>query len=87
MYLFSQVVGLGNYILPDTRHSIGMLVVDCLSKRLGAVWQFNKKLLGHSAVTEMNDGQLILFKPSVAMNINGRSIGRAGTVKDDQSTS
>ena len=77
-FMLLQVVGLGNYILPDTRHSVGMLVVDCLGKQLGATWQFNRKSMGHLAVTKMNDQQLILLKPTVVMNLNGKSISRAG---------
>ena len=75
-----QVVGLGNLSLPDTRHSVGMLVVDCLAKCLGATWHFNRRSLGHLAVTKVDNQELILLKPSVAMNINGRSISKAGTV-------
>ena len=72
------MVGLGNYTLPDTRHSVGMLVVDCLSKQLGAAWQFNRRSMGHLAATTMNNHKLILLKPTVAMNINGKSIARTG---------
>ena len=59
---FLQVVGLGNYTLPNTRHSVGMLVVDCLSQQLGASWQFNRRSLGHVAVTKVNNRQLIMQK-------------------------
>jgi len=74
------VVGLGNYTLPDTRHSVGMLVVDCLSKQLGAAWQFNRRSMGHLAATTMNNHKLILLKPTVAMNINGKSIARTAAM-------
>ena len=67
---FLQVVGLGNYTLPNTRHSVGMLVVDCLSQQLGASWQFNGRSLGHVAVTKVNNRQLIMLKPTLAMNVN-----------------
>ena len=75
---FLQVVGLGNYTLPNTRHSVGMLVVDCLSQQLGASWQFNRRSLGHVAVTKVNNRQLIMLKPTLAMNVNGKSISRTG---------
>ena len=75
---FLQVVGLGNYTLPNTRHSVGMLVVDCLSQQLGASWQFNRRSLGHVAVTKVNNHQLIMLKPTLAMNVNGKSISRTG---------
>lgn len=71
---------MGNFTLPDTRHSVGMLVVDCLGKQLGAAWQFNRISMGHLAVTKLNNQQLILLKPTVAMNVNGKSIARTGTV-------
>ena len=73
-----QVVGLGNYTLPNTRHSVGMLVVDCLSQQLDASWQFNRRSLGHVAVTKVNNHQLIMLKPTLAMNVNGKSISRTG---------
>ena len=71
-------MGLGNHSLPDTRHSVGMLVVDCLARQLGAIWHFNRRSIGHLAVTNVNDQEIILLKPTVAMNINGRSIARTG---------
>ena len=76
--LFLQVVGLGNYTLPNSRHSVGMLVVDCLSQQLGASWQFNRRSMGHVAVTKVNNHQLIMLKPTLAMNVNGKSISRTG---------
>ena len=55
-----------------------MLVVDCLAKQLGATWHFNVRSMGHLAVTKVDDQQIILLKPTVLMNINGRSIARTG---------
>lgn len=78
LFWFLQVVGLGNHSLPDTRHSVGMLVVDCLARHLGAIWHFNSRSIGHLAVTNVDDQEIILLKPTVAMNINGRSIARTG---------
>ena len=72
-------MGLGNYILPDTRHSVGMLLVDYLGKQLGTAWWLNQRSRSLLAVTKLNGQQLILLKPMVAMNINGKSIVKAGT--------
>ena len=69
---------MGNHCLPDTRHSVGMLVVDCLAKHLGATWSLNARSMGHLAVTKMDNQQIILLKPTVLMNINGRSIAKTG---------
>lgn len=77
--LLLQIVGLGNHILPDTRHSVGMFLVDCLGKQLAASWQFDRKSMGHIAATKINGQQLILLKPTVAMNLNGNSILKTGT--------
>ncbi|CAH3018861.1 unnamed protein product [Porites evermanni] len=78
--LRAMVVGLGNYTLPNTRHSVGMLVVDCLSQQLGTSWQFNRRSLGHVAVTKVNNRQLIMLKPTLAMNVNGKSISRTAAM-------
>lgn len=77
--LLLQIVGLGNHILPDTRHSVGMFLVDCLGKQLAASWKFDRKSMGHIAATKINGQQLILLKPTVAMNLNGNSILKTGT--------
>lgn len=55
-----------------------MLVVDCLAKHLGATWHLNMRSMGHLAVTKMDNQQIILLKPTVLMNINGRSIAKTG---------
>ncbi|XP_067017167.1 peptidyl-tRNA hydrolase-like isoform X1 [Acropora muricata] len=77
--LRTMIVGLGNHILPDTRHSVGMFLVDCLGKQLAASWQFDRKSMGHIATTKINGQQLILLKPTVAMNLNGNSILKTAT--------
>ena len=79
-FVFAQVVGLGNLFLPDTRHSVGMLVVDSLAKYLGTSWHFSRQSLGYVAVTKVGHLEIILLKPTVAMNLNGRSISKAGTL-------
>ena len=71
------MVGLGNHDLPGTRHSVGMSVVDHLASQLGATWKYNKQCIGYVAVSHMEGQQVVLLKPKLAMNINGRSIGRA----------
>ncbi|XP_068726639.1 probable peptidyl-tRNA hydrolase [Montipora capricornis] len=78
--LRTMIVGLGNYILRDTRHSVGMLLVDHLGKQLGTAWQLNQRSRSLLAVTKLNGQQLILLKPMVAMNINGKSIVKAVTM-------
>ena len=79
-FVFAQVVGLGNLFHPETRYSVGMLVVDTLVKYLGIYGHFNRQSLGYVAVTKVGHQELILLKPSVAMNLNGRSISKVGTL-------
>ena len=57
-----------------------MLVVDCLARHLGAIWHFNSRSIGHLAVMNVDNQEIILLKPTVAMNINGRSIARTGII-------
>lgn len=70
------IIGLGN---PDkkyfkTRHNIGFLAVDELSKKLGlAGWQENKKFKALVAEDEINGEKIILAKPLTYMNESGRT--------------
>ena len=64
--------------MPNTRHSVGMFVADSLAKQLGAVWHFNQRCLGYVAVAEMMKQQVVILKPKLLMNLNGRSIARTG---------
>ncbi|XP_027039854.1 uncharacterized protein LOC113668177 [Pocillopora damicornis] len=57
-----------------------MLVVDTLFKYLGTYGHFNRQSLGYVAVTKVGHQELILLKPSVAMNLNGRSISKVVTM-------
>ncbi|CAG8812222.1 16187_t:CDS:2, partial [Racocetra persica] len=43
------LVGLGNYTHPQTRHSIGMLVLDYIASQLNLTWKKNKNW--HATVT------------------------------------
>ncbi|XP_031556206.1 probable peptidyl-tRNA hydrolase [Actinia tenebrosa] len=68
------VVGLGNYTMPETRHSIGMAAVNHLADKLGVSFQYDKKLSGLYGITQIDDADVILLKPKLLMNINGRSV-------------
>lgn len=75
------VVGLGNLPFPQTRHSIGHLIIDALAARLhihmstdrtmGGVTGHSKVTLGETAVS------LTLLKPKPLMNISGSSVAGA----------
>ncbi len=69
------IIGLGNpgkeYI--DTRHNIGFMVIDKLSKELGgeaAVWRTEAKLQAMTAKV----GDVLLVKPQTYMNKSGESV-------------
>ncbi|OAX37358.1 peptidyl-tRNA hydrolase [Rhizopogon vinicolor AM-OR11-026] len=75
------VVGLGNLPFPQTRHSIGHLIIDALAARLcihmssdrtmGGVTGRSKVTLGETTVS------LTLLKPKPLMNITGPSVAGA----------
>lgn len=71
------VAGLGNpgreYAL--TRHNVGWLVVDELSRRHGG--SFRPKFSGQLAEVRAGDIRLGLLKPETYMNDSGRSVGAA----------
>ncbi|XP_002732734.1 putative peptidyl-tRNA hydrolase [Saccoglossus kowalevskii] len=69
------VVGLGNYTMPDTRHSVGMTTVNRIANQMGLTWHKDRKCFGDVAVTTIDgDHHLILLKPRLFMNVNGLSI-------------
>lgn len=67
----------------DTRHSVGMQVINQLANQLRVSWTNERKTCqGFVAIhTFENQQRCILLKPKVAMNINGRSVQKAGTNK------
>jgi PTH1 family peptidyl-tRNA hydrolase len=71
------VVGLGNpgREYERTRHNIGWLVVDEVSRRLGGSWR--SKFSGQLAEARLDDHRLALLKPETFMNDSGRSVGAA----------
>ncbi|TDL26075.1 peptidyl-tRNA hydrolase [Rickenella mellea] len=75
------LVGLGNIPYPNTRHSVGHLVVDSLAARLGArLTNGNGPAEGFFAQTssELN-GQpvdLALYKPMALMNVLGHQVAK-----------
>ncbi|RDX47876.1 peptidyl-tRNA hydrolase [Lentinus brumalis] len=68
------IVGLGNITHPMTRHSIGHLLIDVLTTRLGIPLASERG--GYAATTdlklEQNTVTLTFFKPRALMNISGR---------------
>ncbi|KIK21592.1 hypothetical protein PISMIDRAFT_103960 [Pisolithus microcarpus 441] len=82
------VVGLGNLPHPNTRHSIGHVIVDVLAARFGIHRSINRSVggfKGRSDVLSFSDDivSLTLFKPKLLMNITGPSVVSAlhNTVK------
>lgn len=75
--MIKLVVGLGNHSLPSTRHSVGMSALNHLADQLGIKWSYDKKCLGFVANYQTEKYELMLLKPKLAMNINGKSIFRA----------
>ncbi|KXJ16632.1 putative peptidyl-tRNA hydrolase [Exaiptasia diaphana] len=60
--------------MPETRHSIGMTVINDLANKLEVKWQQNKRFSGFYGITQVNQLEVILFKSKLLMNINGRSV-------------
>ncbi|KAF9227213.1 peptidyl-tRNA hydrolase [Gyrodon lividus] len=75
------VVGLGNLPYPNTRHSIGHLIVDALAQRFRIPMITNATLrgiIGHSIVSLGDSAiNLTLFKPKPLMNITGPAVAAA----------
>lgn len=72
------MVGLGNYTMPETRHSVGMIVVNQLAESMDVKWKYNKNFTGFYGVTQLHQLQVILFRPKQLMNISGKSVFKIG---------
>ncbi|KAI9303022.1 peptidyl-tRNA hydrolase-domain-containing protein [Cunninghamella echinulata] len=78
-------VGLGNYTHPNTRHNIGMMVLDSIAKQLNLSWTQYKPWKSHMAQTTLSilhkntitDVQLTLIKPRLLMNVSGTCVAKA----------
>ncbi|KAF9237568.1 peptidyl-tRNA hydrolase [Melanogaster broomeanus] len=72
------VVGLGNLPFPNTRHSVGHLIVDALAQRFGIRLTTNRALGGITGRSNVLLGDLnvdlTLFKPKPLMNISGPAV-------------
>ena len=68
------VVGLGNpgREHANTRHNVGWMVVDELSRRHGG--SFRSKFSGQLAELRIDDARVALLKPETFMNVSGRSV-------------
>ncbi|XP_019630890.1 PREDICTED: probable peptidyl-tRNA hydrolase [Branchiostoma belcheri] len=70
------VVGLGNYSMPDTRHSVGMRAVDKLAQHYDMQWRRARDCGGDVATTTLDQHSVIVLKPRSFMNVNGESVAR-----------
>lgn len=77
------MAGLGNPGLPGTRHSVGMAVLGHLARRLGVAesWARDRRCAADLALASLGDAQLVLLRPRRLMNVNGRSVARAGELR------
>lgn len=73
-----MIVGLGNNKSSQTRHSVGLQVLDCLADKLNLDWVDDiDNVAGHFAMRNLDDVSLILLKPQLPMMVNGTSVSKA----------
>jgi PTH1 family peptidyl-tRNA hydrolase len=70
------IAGLGNpgKGYSATRHNVGFMVLDRLAKRLGVIWEANKKFAAHLAKGSRDGNTTLLCKPQGYMNLSGQSV-------------
>ncbi|KAG5638062.1 hypothetical protein H0H81_002096 [Sphagnurus paluster] len=73
------VVGLGNLPFPNTRHSIGQVIVDSLALRLGINMSAERNGISGNGNVLVGETMIALhlFKSKALMNISGPSIAAA----------
>ncbi|KAI7899560.1 peptidyl-tRNA hydrolase-domain-containing protein [Cokeromyces recurvatus] len=82
------LVGLGNKTLPNTRHNVGMMVLDSIVKSLDLTWSQNRNWKSDTTETtikverkdETREYQVTFLKPRKLMNVSGSCVAKA--VKD-----
>ena len=80
LFPFVQLVGLGNHGMKRMRHNVGMMVLDSMAAKLGLQWTVDRSCKAFVINTAINNGgSLLLLKPRVFMNENGKSIAKTGT--------
>ena len=72
---------MGNQDLPGTRHSVGMEVTDKLSQTFGVRFKKEKECQSMIAKTVVSGVTVILAKPRIPMNLNGRAAGKTGIAR------
>jgi len=75
------IVGIGNIILPRTRHSVGHYILDSIAFRCGFELVPHERLNGYfaqgTASLNKRPVELSLFKPKPLMNILGKEVAKA----------
>ena len=70
------IVGLGNpgreYM--DTRHNVGFMALDALSKEYGLLFQTKSRFNSQLALGENNSESVVLCKPETYMNLSGEAV-------------
>ncbi|CAO3689064.1 hypothetical protein G6F70_001189 [Rhizopus microsporus] len=83
------LVGLGNKTLPNTRHNVGMMVLDHIAQHLNLTWKQNASWKSDTTQTilkivspkdELQEYHVTFLKPRKFMNISGSCVAQA--VKD-----
>ena len=69
---------MGNLDRPKTRHSVGMQLTDLIAKTCGTKFVKQKECQSMIATVQLNGVTLILMKPRLPMNLNGRCVGKTG---------
>ena len=70
------IVGLGNpgRDYSDTRHNVGFMTLDALSKEYGLAFQSKPKFNSQLALGENNSETVVLCKPETYMNLSGEAV-------------
>lgn len=58
-----------------------MTAVNHLAEKLGVSFHYDKKFSGYYGITQVDGVEVVLLKPKLAMNINGRSVNKVGKLQ------
>lgn len=70
------IVGLGNpgAQYEQTRHNVGMWLLERLAEQHQAIWQQERKFQGAVSAIAIQNQKIILLRPSTFMNNSGRAV-------------
>ena len=78
LFFSLKIIGLGNYIYPQSRHSVGMSICDMIASQFSLSWKYSHVYKAYTAQFLYLTKDILLIKSKYPMNMNGKSVKGIG---------